>query len=161
MLIKITYNSEELQPFQISANDILYAYIENQMKENNDGTFYIATDGSLMLKFETPNAKIISLETRTALYSIYRELIQKFDYIKDISLYEKDEVIEAKILENEEIVETTVEKEILTFSTEQMGLKVESVSLNDRALSDKTQDTNDYQGITVQIPLSWIKEEEN
>ncbi len=155
MLIEITYK-DNTEPFLAISDNIVYAYLENSVNVNEStGELTPDANSNLVLKFETPNSQIISLDTRTMLYNIYRALNSHLDAIKNIALYNTEEYIETIDNGDGTFDESPYDVNVPILDIMSMNLIPKTVSLIDRALNLQTQDTNSYNGITVQIRLGW------
>lgn len=155
MLIEITYK-DSTEPFLAISDNIVYAYVENSLIVNEDtGILSTDTSSELVLKFETPNSQIVSLETRAMLYNIYKAVNSHLDTISNISLYNTEEYIETISDEEGTLTDVLHNANVPILDTASINLAPMSVSLIDRALTSQTQDTNDYTGITVSIKLKW------
>ena len=142
MLLTINYLDEQ-EPTIVESNKIFYAYVENQVIDNDKGEKMINPNGNVVLKLETINNEIATEEIRSFLYTVYRQVITNISNIKSIQLHSSS---------NEE-------NSILLLDTATLGLIPQSISMFDGALFP-IENSERYQGITVQIILSWKIEEE-
>lgn len=144
MLIQITYNDNSI--FEANNEETLYAYVENQVVNPSDDPVQqtVATDGSLMLKLESVKG-IANFDVRKTLYEVYKELVADTSNIKDISIFNIDDC----------------EDKDLLFSTERMNLKIKSISMFDRGLTNITEGGNESSNqIVIFIALEWGQMEE-
>lgn len=139
MLIKIKYNEEsQIAPVEIINNTSeIYTRVEHNITYiNPDWTEKeTANDGSMLLKFITPWNKIVSLEARTSLYELYKNLTINQQQIQSLIIYDEDIVI---------------------FDSDVMGFSLGTPFITDTALNIE-EDRDNYMAVTV--PLLWKKGE--
>lgn len=134
MLIKLFYFDEETEitaPLEITNNNI-YMRVDTRMTLNENEELITEPDGSLQLKFETPYNQPISVDTRKALYELYRDLTVHQGKILAIHVYD--------------------DNEILLFNSNDIGLTPDTPFIVDTALNME-QNNDKYIGVT--IPLLW------
>lgn len=139
MLIKLFYinknENEEVKiqkaPLEI-VNDNIYMRVDTRMTLDENENLITEKDGSLQLKFETPYNQPINMNTRIALYQLYKELTINQKQIAELHIYDDDE--------------------LLLFSSKDLGMIPGTPFIVDTAIN---MDQNNDKYIGVTIPLLW------